>query len=327
MNLVLRRKAIEADVLHHHFTSILSGQHPELRADIEKLLDLRKQMSQMLLVGRGQESIDGYVSRLEDCRTAIELVEAAIARGIPAQNVMKRIGSASCEGVAVQITHQSALIEFIRFFRIDFQALASGNPGAVRDPEYSALVLTSSESSMKVELVSLGATGEMDRLVEQYRASIASGGIDGETKLHDALFTPKMLMALEGRKALIVSPDAALSLVPFCALRSSSGELIASILGVPGCFGADVLDSELKRAISRSSIVHIATHGFYIGDADRLALDQMQLLRATSIRNGVAWVEMPPMSIWQRLRSFDTGGLRSGLATAGANRSCRSLCL
>ena len=115
--------------------------------------------------------------------------------------------------------------------------------------------------------------------------------------------TSELVSPVRGR----LSREFAASKLSFPRLPGTrlEGERIANLLEVQPCLDADVLETNVTQVRS-PRILHLATHGFFLGDEDRDPNDKYRWIASTE---------------WGRLRGLrlENPLLRSGLALTGAN--------
>ena len=119
------------------------------------------------------------------------------------------------------LPEESALVEFIRYQPLNLTTSASDHFGPYR---YAAYILTADGS---VQGMDLGAAAEIDAAVRTFSTSLASPKTPLSQVKQEAQALDKLVMApvraeLDDTTTVFLSPDGALSLVPFEALLDES---------------------------------------------------------------------------------------------------------
>lgn len=259
LDLVLRRKAIEAEALAAQRDAILGGRYPALRSKLHELTSLRVQIAQKVLDGPGEEDAWSYQQILDGWKDRKEQLEIELARHIPEMSMAQQLRTTNWREIAKRLPQVTTLVEFVRMSLIDSQALH------VRDEDrYLAFVLNSGEP-VQVHLIDLGEAEQIDKLIGLFRmaitgeseltdvADIARGApprlvpsvnrAEGGTVRHTIVGSPQsvqsayrnfgialrntvfdpLLKALDGRRKLFLAPDGDLTRIPFEALPTDDG--------------------------------------------------------------------------------------------------------
>lgn len=226
-DLVLRRKALGAEALAVQRDAVFSGRYPHLRAKLQELTTVRKQIAQKSLNGRGVDSIDVHQRLLAEWEVHKGQLEAELARQIPEMNMEQKLRATDLGMIANLLPPNTVLIEFVRFDEIDFQARLFKKESPIKPARYLAFVLPAGEPE-NLQMLDLGEAYPIDHMVATFRASITGGdrhlrpekpvveASDG-TALRATLFDP-LAAALSGRTRLFIAPDGDLTRLSFEAL-------------------------------------------------------------------------------------------------------------
>jgi CHAT domain-containing protein/tetratricopeptide (TPR) repeat protein len=241
LDLVLRRKAIAAEALAAQRDAVLGGRYPHLASVLRELTDLRMRIAQKALAGPGPEGLEEHRGTLRRWEERRESLEADLARAIPEMRLEERLRQADRNAVAAALPPASVLVEFLRFDRFDFTAVAARGEAVWDAPRYVAFILSAGDAA-GVRLVDLADAAPIDELIARYRATVAGegaerGGGEGGTEtafqrtdepeagmvLRAAVFDP-LVRHLGERTRLFLAPDGDLSRLPFEVLPSDRGD-------------------------------------------------------------------------------------------------------
>jgi CHAT domain-containing protein len=380
---VLRRKGLVLDALTSGMAALRTRIADNDMPTFEKLRQARTRLSATLL-GTGApaptQNRDELIASLEREVGELEAKLSATSAAFRAHHQ-----APSIESVRKALPAGAALIEIVAHRPYDFRWKTEAQ--AFGAPRYLAYLLP---KEGPVAYVDLGDGATIDRQVASLRAALADPGKDAASAaqaLDDVLLDPILAKLPKGTTRLFVSPDGALNLLPFGALKSAAdryrvqdftfvylasgrdllrlegeaapprggpfvlanpafGDKRASTPGRPrtlfsrvrftplpgtadeaGALGGLLADSEVvvagaaqERALKRvqaASVLHIATHGFFLGE---------QFVNVAGSRGLALEIEAP--------KPAPSGGapapeaalsmghnpmVRSGLALAGAN--------
>jgi CHAT domain-containing protein len=237
-DLVLRRKAIGAEVLAQQRDTVLGGRYPALREQLNQLTAVRSQIAQWTLSGPVAVGADAYRLMLAEASELQERLEAELAHQIPEMDLTSRLRSADRRTITGTLPPDAALVEFARFVWFEFGGLAAEFRSVIEGPHYAAFVLAGGEPD-HVQIVDLGATSRIDGLIAEFRESItgdaegrgerharprgavptSSTSDDAGRQLRAAVFDP-LTALLGGRRRLVIAPDGELTRLPFEVLPS-----------------------------------------------------------------------------------------------------------
>ncbi len=258
--LVLRRKAVAAEAVAEQRDAVLGGRYPALEPKLRELAALRMQIARKRLAGPGPEGLESYTRTLTEWYAQKELLEVKLARQIPEMNLERKLHAADRRAVALSVDEGVALVEFVRFPVVDFQAVPARGEKPWKPARYVAFVLPGGVPD-EVQLIDLGEAKPIDRLIADFRAGIideaemkdgrdiakrreeATPPAEGDTglALRSALFD-KLVTALGRRTRLLIAPDGDLARLPFEVLPTADGRRLIDDyqIGYLSC-GRDVL--------------------------------------------------------------------------------------
>jgi CHAT domain-containing protein/tetratricopeptide (TPR) repeat protein len=244
LELVLRRKAIGAEVLAAQRDAVLGGEYPALEPKLWELTTLRMQIAQKTLAGPGPEGLSTHRQLLDEWNAQKEKLEAELARQIPEMNLEQKLREVDRQAVALALPEGSVLIEFVRFNVFDFKAVPARGESRWKPARYLAFVLPAGEPD-NLQMIDLGEAEPIDRMIATFRdaitgeaegrdgrdfeelpvASVSDEDMSEASSLRESLFDP-LLPALGHRKRLLLAPDGDLTRLPFEALPAGDGRCL-----------------------------------------------------------------------------------------------------
>jgi CHAT domain-containing protein/tetratricopeptide (TPR) repeat protein len=276
LDLVLRRKAIGAEAMAAQRDALFSGKYTALVPQLREWTALRGQIALKTLAGSGQEGRAAHQRVLAQWEEQKERLERDLARRIPETNLEQKLRTVDRRAVAMALPAGVALIEFVRFDVLDFQAVPARGEPRWKAARYLAFVLAAGEPD-DVKMIDLGEAEPIDRMIANFRASLTgesdrhSGrdvikcGVkavpvspsDTALSLRAAVFD-KLAVPLADRKRLFLAPDGDLTRLPFEVLPTNDGRLLLDdyCISYLGC-GRDVLrfGAESTGGPARSLVV------------------------------------------------------------------------
>ncbi len=285
LDLVLRRKAIEAEVLAAQRDAVLQGSYPELREKLHRLTLLRMQIAQKALAGPGQEGLRAHQAALAQWGSEKESLERELVQQIPELDIDEKIRAADRQAVAGALPPGTVLVEFVRFNVYDFTARAGRGEPRWKPARYLAFVLQAGQPD-SAKMIDIGEAEEIDHLIAALRSAITGephglGGRDlgAEQKtagpedtevggrLKELLLEP-LLAGVGDAKRILLAPDGDLTRLPFEVLQGSEGRHLIderSISYVSS--GRDVLRFGLPPARQATEPLVLADPDFDLGTA------------------------------------------------------------
>ena len=233
-DLVLRRKALGAEVLAIQRDTVLGGKYPALEPQVREWTTLRRQTGRKRLDGPGRDDPQEHQRLLASWENRQEQLEAALARHIPEMNLAQHLRTVDRYTVARALPVEAVLIEFVRFTAYDFHAVPQRGEAVWQAARYGAFVMRA-EAPEDVQLIDLGEAVPIERMIAAFRASLPGG----DRQLHIAAATPSespsdgaalraaifdpLVPALRGHTRLFLAPDGDLTRLPFEVLPSAEG--------------------------------------------------------------------------------------------------------
>jgi len=207
VDLVLRRKGLAAEALLAQREAVWSGKYPHLQSQFKELIGLRSLIAQSMLNGPGQRALDVYRAEIREWETRQERLESELAQQIPEMNFGDRLRATDSRAVALCLPASSALVEFIRFVDLDFEALDHRNEPTIKPQRYLAFVILAGLPN-DCQMIDLGDAERIDRLAAEFRSAITGRAQDQPqpgppswqekgTKLRQAVFTKTMVDAFQ----------------------------------------------------------------------------------------------------------------------------------
>ncbi|RMH77075.1 MAG: CHAT domain-containing protein, partial [Cyanobacteria bacterium J007] len=235
LDAVLRRKALTTAALAAQSAAIYSGRYPE---EIQSLFREWKQCQEEIreklfevIPSLPNESSEQYQRRLKQRRDEVnqlqqqaETLEKQLAKEIPElqlnqENVNRQV-------IADQLPEGSALVEFVRFRRYDFDA-PKGQKW--QEERYLAFVVMAHQPE-RVRLVDLGEAKPLDELIQTFRwrfigegdkLGMTTGSPDAIVALPEStqhlqnILCQPLIDALDAASHWFLAPDSTLNLLPF----------------------------------------------------------------------------------------------------------------
>jgi CHAT domain-containing protein len=237
-----------------------------LRGLLQDLTALRQQIADKTLAGPGPEGLEAYQERLVQLNTQKEQLEVDIAQQIPEMNLEQQLYAADQEAVAIALTEDAVLVEFMRFPVYDFKAGSPKGRPRWKPAHYLAFVLPAGKPGA-VTMIDLGRADLIDNRIDAFLGSITGRGrhdqrhLDFEPEIPDesistiagvdvrAMIFDPLLPALGACTRLFLAPDGDLARLPFEVLPLDDGHCLIdtyqiSYLGT----GRDVLRFEAETA-------------------------------------------------------------------------------
>ena len=264
---VLRRKGRALDALTDQIASLRRRASPQDQRLLDDLSEAQSRLSRLTLQGPGRGAIDEHHAKLAALADEVERLEAQVA----SHSAEFRAIAATVTLGAVQqaIPADAALVEYATYRPFDAKAPEGRQYGAAR---YMAYVLLQQGDPLWVEL---GATEPIDAAVSRLREALQRPDRRDVSSLARALDALVMepVRALTGpARHLLLSPDAALNLVPFAALVDERGEFLVDRYAITYLTsGRDLLRLQ-QQVLPRSGPLVIAAPNYQtVGTAEREA--------------------------------------------------------
>jgi CHAT domain-containing protein/tetratricopeptide (TPR) repeat protein len=245
--LVLARKGLAADLVARRRHDIIASHRPEAREGIDQLAALRSRIAVRRVAGPVDEPVSAFDEALRDDELRREELERKLANMV-AELAMEYVNhhSSIARAIAESAPVDSVVIEYFRFSRFNFDAVRARGEHAWDAARYLALVLSPKRPG-EPELVDLAEAGLVDGLVADVRRAITGGPdvrahetrdmlrpapapLAGDStaggRLRAAIVDP-LLPYLGDARRLLLAPDGDLLRLPFDALPSPDGRVLA----------------------------------------------------------------------------------------------------
>jgi CHAT domain-containing protein len=371
---LLRSKGRGLEAMSNSFATLRERANPEEKVLFDNLLAQRSRLANLSLRGLGGEQPDIYRAQLKQLEDETEHLEAELSRR--STEFRAELQPVTVAAVQAALPAEATLIEFTTYQPYD------QNKKVYSAPHYLAYVLNPKGD---INWKDLGEAAPLDQIIATFRQSLQDERRTDAAmlarQLDEKVMQPVRALVSDA-KHLLVSPDGALNLIPFAALRdenkrylveqyqftylTSGRDLLrlqtqansdaapvivanpdfgqqltgeatrstASILAnttftpLPGTAAeAQAIKTILPRAelltknqateaalkqLHAPSILHIATHGFFLAEAttNNQTRGQRKLLQTAA-----------PGSLSDKDIVMANPLLRSGLGLAGANQA------
>jgi CHAT domain-containing protein/Tfp pilus assembly protein PilF len=255
---VLRRKGRVLDAVSQSLGVVRQQLSPEGRAELDELANLRSGLARLVLQGPGslpRDEFDRKVQQLEEDATRLESAISARSSAFAAS-----VRPVSIDAVQSRLDERAALVEYVQYR--PFDPLAVKRDERFKAPRYLAFVVHKHGPLFSADL---GPAGEIDALVETFRREVrnqrSTDAAAAARALEQRIFEP-LEAGVGAATTLVVSPDAALNLVPFAALVDGDDRpLVDRYLVSYVTSGRDVLGGSTP-AESRTPAVVVANPEF-----------------------------------------------------------------
>jgi CHAT domain-containing protein/tetratricopeptide (TPR) repeat protein len=261
---VLQRKGRVLDVMTDAFASV--RQRLASAADRELLDQLRNttgELARLALGNAGNASSGDRVTAIERLETRKEQLESALSDR--SAEFRAQVSPVTLDAVQALIPDDAALIEFAVYR--PFDPKAESNATAYGVPRYVAYVVLPHQPPRGFDL---GPAAAIDDGVEQLRHALRDPNRQDVTVLSrrlDALVLQPVRAVMGNSTRLLISPDGALNLVPFEALRDEQNRYAVERYAISYLSsGRDLLRLQVRRT-SHSAAVVVADPAFGGPDA------------------------------------------------------------
>ncbi|HEX2876213.1 MAG TPA: CHAT domain-containing tetratricopeptide repeat protein, partial [Polyangiaceae bacterium] len=214
---VLDAASDELSLLRHH-----------LDANAQQLLDAlsaaRSELSVAVLAGPGKMPVAEYRAKLDALSREAERHETLLSSR--SRDFAQASQPVSLDAVKRALPAHTALVELSVYQPYDFKRRAADQSARYGVERYAAYAL---HPDGRVVATDLGPAAEVDTLARALRTELTNPRSDPRAaarRLDQAVMAPIRRLTAESR-ALLLSPDGALNLVPFAALLDESGRYLA----------------------------------------------------------------------------------------------------
>jgi tetratricopeptide (TPR) repeat protein len=289
LDLVLRRKALGAELLATQSDAVREVGDLLAQERLDGLTRLRQQIAQLVLAGPGPEGAEEHRQLVGRLKHQMSETELDLARWFPRLNICGGWRDADRNRVALGLPEGSVLVEFVRLHVLNFDAVSSRGESAWGAARYLAFVLPAREPS-RAAAIDLGEADPIDRLIAEFRGQITAEAdvpairdmvttqsfgkvvspptLDhAGAALRAAVFDP-LTASFEGRTRLLLAPDGDLCRLPFEVLLGRSGRPLIDDYRISylSC-GRDILRYEVRPAVRSTEPLVVADPDFNLGAA------------------------------------------------------------
>ncbi|MCS6886198.1 MAG: tetratricopeptide repeat protein [Acidobacteriota bacterium] len=259
---ILRRKGRALDAMIDAYSAIRSRGSKQDLEILNKLTDARAKYVTLTMNAQNKQQAKAMLQQIES-------LEEEISR----RSIEVKLQTAPVTLTAVQqaIPQGTTLIEYIAYTQIDDKA-----QNRVR--KYAAYCLDNTHSPKVIDL----ADRELiDAAVEQFRLALHDRKKDARPaakQLYKLIFAPVQTLLGKHRR-LLISPDAALNLVPFEALVDDHSKYLVQSYDISYLTSGRDLLRFTSRIQSESAPVIIADPEFGIGSGPRIGSEEFEPLQ------------------------------------------------
>jgi len=225
----LQRKGVALEAQKRFQEALAYSEDPEVAKVFQELAAVRADLSRLVFGGPGKAGAEAYRQRLADLEASKAQLEARLSTLSQAFATRQKVARADARAVALALPKDTALLEFARINVFDFTA--KGTETRWKPPRYLAFILHAGTWD-QVGLVDLGEAEKIEKAIGAFRQTLTAGTDPRDLKvvqaartLHDLVFAP-LTQELGTVREVFLSPDGALSLIPFEILQGPDGKFL-----------------------------------------------------------------------------------------------------
>lgn len=229
LNFWLRRKGVVLESQKRYQDALLYGSDPQAIETFTKLASLRSRLSQLVFSGASAGNPDVYRRELERLQSGIAQLESELSRISEAFAKRKNAPEADARIVARALPKKSVLIEFVKIHPADYKAGTAGDQW--KAARYVTFMLHAGNGD-DVDIIDLGEAEQIENAIADFRKAVedandvkGTGAGRAAEKLYNLTFA-KLKKELGQSTDIFISPDGALNLIPFEALRQPNGRYL-----------------------------------------------------------------------------------------------------
>jgi CHAT domain-containing protein/Tfp pilus assembly protein PilF len=245
---ILRRKGRALDAMADIFGALRRRLNPEDRALLDQLANTRSRLATLVLGGPARTSLAQHQAEIKRLEEQSEKLEAQISM----RSAEFRVQSdpVTLESVQAAIPPGAALVEFVSYYRYDAKKKRSGSQS------YVAYVLKNQGEPLWADL---GEAEKIDAAVRSFRDALRDpdrADVRPLARAVDEKIMQPVRALLGGARALLISPDGALNLVPFGALVDEQNRYLIEQYSLTYLTtGRDLLRMQTRSALSEGVMV------------------------------------------------------------------------
>jgi CHAT domain-containing protein/tetratricopeptide (TPR) repeat protein len=171
LDLVLRRKALSAEALMAQRDAVVSRGDSALRAKLQELAGVRRQLAATLLAGPGAGDLAAHQEQLSAWNAQREILENELALQIPEIKLDQQLQAVNRQAIAAALPAGSVLIEFVRIPIFDPRAAPARGRSFWGLARYLAFTLPA-DAPEDIAMIDLGEAEPIDQLIAAFRTAI-----------------------------------------------------------------------------------------------------------------------------------------------------------
>jgi CHAT domain-containing protein/Tfp pilus assembly protein PilF len=270
---VLKSKGIVLDSVIEDRLVAEAGGHDENRDMVQRLIDDRRKLGDLLLQTTKAVSPDTAKS-IADIKQDADQIESGLARHVSGIGGVRRSMTTSIEQVQKAIPQKGVLIEYLEYGHY----LGKGRWAQ----RYGAVVLRRSGSPRWIPCCE---ASELDSCVSDYKRLVRDPSTedrlaDNLQHLYKLLLHPLELSLRHGVRTLLISPDGQINFISFATLLSSRSKFLAEDYCVQYVASGRDLLRKLAPRQSRSVVI-FANPDFYWASEQSVPDQQKRFTVAT----------------------------------------------
>ena len=272
---VWQTKAALSRVYERRHLAVLAATSKEARELWDDVLSLKRERERLLLAPADPARAKARDARLEAIDEAIRKKDATLRPLLPAMKRSDDLAKATPSDLQKAMPAGAAFIDLLRYTRLEQDPKVPGEKGCKYTRHYVAFVVTRDA----VTRVELGGAGPIEEALGLWRRAI--GEDDGHAKYADVVrqlvWGPLAKQLPAGTKAVYLSPDMALSRLPWAALPGKAeGTVLLEdhlLVTVPhGPFLLDQLTAKREKAQARPTVLAMGGVAYDDAPASKSAL-------------------------------------------------------
>jgi CHAT domain-containing protein/Tfp pilus assembly protein PilF len=211
---VWRGKAAVARALERHHRALALTADPACAGLARDLIECRQALARLLLAPAGsQRDLQERVQKLTDRK---EDLERQFARKMPAFQELQERDRLTPADLLKKLPARAAFVDFLRYYRIEWDPEVRGKAGERYTASYLAFVLRPGQAVRRVEL---GPAQQIEEAVNEWRRDIQAGrNSAAAAALRRRVWGPVAEHLPADTEAVFLAPDGELTALPWAAL-------------------------------------------------------------------------------------------------------------